>query len=693
MFTAVIALSTLVSVATGYYLPGVSPHSYETGDDVDLYVSKLTSTQTQMPYEYYTLPYCKPKKAGLQKENIGEYLSGDRIENSMYQLEAKQNKYCEVACTKTLSHKERLAFINAIDDEYRVHWIADGLPVGMFDAKLGSFQRGFPVGELAPMAPKKAPVAKKAGSNFMGGGAKPVYQHNLNNHVKIILEYNDDPLGAAVGIPIPLGSSGSALDNNAPLRGASGSGSTGDAAEVTDTIRIVNFRVEPMSVQHTWSGGGTFKEGSSVLTTCSASRKASGTSIAPHTPPYSLNADSESQVIFTYDVIWQHSEIPWSSRWDLYLTASNPNDRVHWFSISNSILIVMFLSITIATILVRALRKDIAQYNDSASLEDAREESGWKLVHGDVFRPPVFSPMLFSVFLGSGIQLFLMTLATLFFALVGLLSPANRGSLTTGLLILYVCMGSFAGYYSSVTYKMFRGTDWRRNTILTALCYPTIVFVCFFLLNVMLWAEGSSGAVPFSTFFTILFLWLCVSVPLVVLGSFFGYKKEVVAHPVRTNQIPRAIPPQTWYMNPVITTAFGGVLPFGAVAVELYFIMSALWLHQIYYIFGFLFLVMIVLVVTCAEVAILMTYFQLCAEDYHWWWRSFMTAGACAGYMFLYSVWYNMTQLNITEIAPTIIYFTYMALASFTFYLVTGTIGFVAAFCFNTVVYGSIKVD
>ena len=80
-------------------------------------------------------------------------------------------------------------------------------------------------------------------------------------------------------------------------------------------------------------------------------------------------------------------------------------------------------------------------------------------------------------------------------------------------------------------------------------------------------------------------------------------------------------------MHPVITCLIGDILPFGAVSVELFFIMSALWLHQIYYIFGFLFLVMIVLVATCAEISILLCYFQLCNEDYRWWWRSFMSSG------------------------------------------------------------------
>ena len=37
------------------------------------------------------------------------------------------------------------------------------------------------------------------------------------------------------------------------------------------------------------------------------------------------------------------------------------------------------------------------------------EESGWKNVHGDVFRPPQY-PMILSSLLGSGIQLFCMFL-------------------------------------------------------------------------------------------------------------------------------------------------------------------------------------------------------------------------------------------------------------------------------------------
>lgn len=53
---------------------------------VKLYVSKLTSTKTQIPYEYYSLPFCRPNIHAVQ-ENIGQVLSGDRIENSVYKVD------------------------------------------------------------------------------------------------------------------------------------------------------------------------------------------------------------------------------------------------------------------------------------------------------------------------------------------------------------------------------------------------------------------------------------------------------------------------------------------------------------------------------------------------------------------------------------------------------------------------------
>ena len=102
---------------------------------------------------------------------------------------------------------------------------------------------------------------------------------------------------------------------------------------------------------------------------------------------------------------------------------------------------------------------------------------------------------------------------------------------------------------------------------------------------------------------------------------------------------------------------------------------------------------MIVLVATCAEISILLCYFQLCNEDYRWWWRSFLASGSAAGYTLLYAIWYNLTELDMDGLVPLLLYTGYMTVIAVTFFLVTGTIGFYASFWFNLRIYGSIKVD
>lgn len=81
--------------------------------------------------------------------------------------------------------------------------------------------------------------------------------------------------------------------------------------------------------------------------------------------------------------------------------------------------------------------------------------------------------------------------------------------------------------------------------------------------------------------FALLVLWMCVSVPLCFAGSFFGFRKDAISVPVRTNPLPRHIPPQPWYLTTLPSVLIGGILPFGAVFIELFFVMSSIWLHQV----------------------------------------------------------------------------------------------------------------
>lgn len=86
--------------------------------------------------------------------------------------------------------------------------------------------------------------------------------------------------------------------------------------------------------------------------------------------------------------------------------------RIHWFSLVNSLVIVIFLCVMVATILLRTVSRDISRYNAIDLSEDVQEDWGWKLVHGEVFRPPPH-PMLLSVMVGTGSQLCAMVSVTL----------------------------------------------------------------------------------------------------------------------------------------------------------------------------------------------------------------------------------------------------------------------------------------
>jgi transmembrane 9 superfamily member 2/4 len=198
--------------------------------------------------------------------------------------------------------------------------------------------------------------------------------------------------------------------------------------------------------------------------------------------------------------------------------------------------------------------------------------------------------------------------------MVGVLSPQNRGSMLTAMPVLFVLMGVFAGYFSASTYKLMGGQQWKRNTLLTAFLLPGFVFGIVVFLNFFLLVEHSSGAVGFGPMFSLMGLWFGISVPLVFLGSFFGYKRPAPENPLRTNLIPRLIPEQIWYMKPIFSILMGGILPFGVVFIELFFILSSIWLQQFYYLWTFVMLVFFILIVTCAEISIVMCYFQLCSE-------------------------------------------------------------------------------
>ena len=368
---------------------------------------------------------------------------------------------------------------------------------------------------------------------------------------------------------------------------------------------------------------------------------------------------------------------------------------VHWLSIANSLVIVIVLSTINTIILVRNLRRDFSRYNRLVTDEeraDELEEFGWKLVHADVFRPPSFSPLLLSAACGTGAQLLCMLVLTAVLFTLGLLSQANREVLVITKLLLYASTGVVAGFVAARFYNSFDGNSWQKVVAATTCGFPGFASGLMILMNIVASWKGSLDAVPVTTIIVRCAIWFGISTPLVFFGAYFGHKQGAIEYPVKTSSIPRRIPDQPWFMNIPFTLLAGGVLPVGACFIEMYFIMASLWMDQYTYIFASFLLVFMILIVTCVEVTVLFNYFQLCGENYHWWWRSFCCAGSTGLYVFFYSFAY-VKFLESEQLATYLFYFGYMALVSLGVFLLMGFVGLSSCLWFNKTIYGSIKID
>lgn len=401
-----------------------------------------------------------------------------------------------------------------------------------------------------------------------------------------------------------------------------------------------------------------------------------------------LDQGKDTKVAFSYSVYFIESETAWLTRWDKYLHVYDP--KIQWFSLINFSIIVVLLSFIMSHVLLKTLKNDIAKYNEVNLDDDLVDEMGWKLVHGDVLRTPK-NRMIFSILIGSGVQLFIMSIVTMVFLLFGLLSPSNRGSLATVMFLLYLLFGFIGSFISSYLYKFFNGDNWKLNMILTPLVVPGSLFFIFIFLNFFLISVSSSGAVPIGTMFAIIFIWFLISIPLSVLGSLLAYRRPLPTLSIKVNQIPRQIPRQPWYLRTIPLSLIAGIFPFGSIAIEMYFIYNSIWFNRIYYMFGFLFFCFVLMIITTVLMTILLIYYTLCNENYRWQWKSFFIGGGVSIYIFIHALWLSKFQLG--GFSSFILYTGYSTVISLLVGLCCGSIGFIGSLIFIYSIYNSIKID
>jgi len=684
---------------------GWSIKSYRDEEQIPLLVNKVYSDNTQLQYAYYDLPFvCPPtgqrRSGGLLSGqsislNLGEVLRGDRVKTSDIDLEVGQDAECNFLCNQEISRKDLGRAKDMVRDGYVVEWIVDNLPGATSFVTVDKTRKYYAAGF-------------KLGFTDTSSG-KPRYF--LNNHHIIVIRYRKAP------------------------------GRSGDRGGKV----VVGFEVYTKSIgpDNKRDSDGCPADLQSIDQNFELYLRPNRTKIEPN--PHSsyqpveeaeVDDDATLSIPYTYSVYWREdNSVEWGRRWDLYFVNQEEGSKIHWLAIVNSLIICGLLTGIVLMILARTIRTDIKGYKeisaedgkprpkrkgkavgrprtpksgekglglleqsgegdndaDVESDEEALEDvTGWKLLHADVFRPPSRGYLL-APLVGSGMQLLFMCVGLVLLSAIGILNPSFRGGFISVGVGLFVFAGLFSGYFSARVFKTFDGQNWRRNTLVTALLFPGLLFSAIFVMNLFVWAQASSTAIPFFTLLGILLLWLCIQVPLVYVGSWYGFVRAGTwEHPTKTAAVPRQIPDQAWYIRGTRTVLLAGLIPFAVIFIELLFVFQSVWQDKsgYYYVFGFLAVVSVILMITIAEVTIVTVYIQLCSENYHWWWQSFLVGGGSAVWVFLYCVWYYFFKLHITGFVSSMLFFSYSFMACCMYGLLTGTLGFLSALAFVQRIYG-----
>merc|ERR1719384_1969585 len=122
-------------------------------------------------------------------------------------------------------------------------------------------------------------------------------------------------------------------------------------------------------------------------------------------------------------------------------------------------MLVIFLVGMVSMVVLRALKKDYERMqkekddDDDMDYESFNEETGWKKLHGDVFRRPPYLA-LFSAIVGTEYQIYTGCLLVILLAIAGK-AYDSRGTMITSCVSTYATTSLVAGYFSAQTFLSY----------------------------------------------------------------------------------------------------------------------------------------------------------------------------------------------------------------------------------------------
>lgn len=145
---------------------------------------------------------------------------------------------------------------------------------------------------------------------------------------------------------------------------------------------------------------------------------------------------------------------------------------------------------------------------------------------------------------------------------------------------LFPVLSAFVYWWLITVY--LSGKSWIKSMILTASLFPFMCFGIGFILNTIAIFYGSLAAIPFGTMVVVFVIWAFISFPLALLGTVVGRNwSGAPNNPCRVKTIPRPIPEKKWYLTPSVVSLMGGLLPFGSIFIEMYFVFTSFWNYKV----------------------------------------------------------------------------------------------------------------
>ena len=123
-------------------------------------------------------------------------------------------------------------------------------------------------------------------------------------------------------------------------------------------------------------------------------------------------------------------------------------------------------------------------------------------------------------------RIFSMFFLVLTLGTFGYLNPEMRGKILSLFIFFYILMGAGGGYISADIYKIMGGKNWLKMSLLTSILFPGILFLVYFIVNILLIFEKSNIGLNLYDLGSLFFLWVFCTLPLILIGTFLGMKSK-----------------------------------------------------------------------------------------------------------------------------------------------------------------------